>query len=406
MQDIAVVQKGPREHYLLAEAVMSLGRLDRLITDWYCPRLLQAAQSIHGPLPSPLRSAASSFSAAIPQAAVSSRNLRTIVDRFRLRRQPPDRGRSDQLVAASDSSFARWAASRLSHRQRVFLGYSYASLEALERAKELTQSRVLFQIDPGPCEFKIVRDEVAKYPEYSLGHGHSYPEASESRLRREWNLADVIVVNSQWSRRALESEGVPSHKLRVIPLAFEPTARTKDSLQSDNRGSRIRVLWLGQVNVRKGIHHLISAARQLRNVPVDFDVVGPIQIPTRAVERAPSSISFHGSVPRSEAMKWYRKADCFVLPTLSDGFAITQLEAMSYALPVVTTPCCGDVVDNGIDGFIVPSGDSTALANRLGQLASLPTREWLSMRAAAIDKSKSFRQRQFVDRLGELLEVL
>jgi glycosyltransferase involved in cell wall biosynthesis len=60
----------------------------------------------------------------------------------------------------------------------------------------------------------------------------------------------------------------------------------------------------------------------------------------------------------------------FVLPTLSDGFAITQLEAMAHGLPVVTTPNCGRVVTDGVDGFIVPARDSRALADALVRLDS------------------------------------
>jgi len=51
---------------------------------------------------------------------------------------------------------------------------------------------------------------------------------------------------------------------------------------------------------------------------------------------------------------WYRSADVFVLPTLSDGFAITQIEAMSHGLPVIATPNCASVVENGVDGLWCP----------------------------------------------------
>ena len=55
----------------------------------------------------------------------------------------------------------------------------------------------------------------------------------------------------------------------------------------------------------------------------------------------------------------------FVLPTLSDGFAITQLEAMAHGLPVVATPNCGRVVTDGEDGLIVPPADADALASAI-----------------------------------------
>jgi glycosyltransferase involved in cell wall biosynthesis len=73
-------------------------------------------------------------------------------------------------------------------------------------------------------------------------------------------------------------------------------------------------------------------------------------------------MTFHGPVSRDRTEEFYRASDLFVLPTLSDGFALTQLEAMAYCLPVIATPNCGEVVTDGVDGLIVPTSDSSALA--------------------------------------------
>ena len=91
----------------------------------------------------------------------------------------------------------------------------------------------------------------------------------------------------------------------------------------------------------------------------------------------------------AEAANWYRKADLFVLPTLSDGFAITQLEAMSHGLPVITTPCCGEVVSDGVDGFIVAPRDAEALAKTFLRYLAEPGL-LRSHQTAAFAKSKQF----------------
>jgi glycosyltransferase involved in cell wall biosynthesis len=64
------------------------------------------------------------------------------------------------------------------------------------------------------------------------------------------------------------------------------------------------------------------------------------------------------------------------------GFALTQLEAMAHGLPVITTPNCGRVVTEGLDGFIVPPRDAAALADRLRTLLEDPER-LQAMREAA-----------------------
>ena len=75
-----------------------------------------------------------------------------------------------------------------------------------------------------------------------------------------------------------------------------------------------------------------------------------------------------GRVTRDQLSAIYRRAHVFVLPTISDGFAVTQLEAMAHGLPVVTTRNCGEVVTDGVDGLLVPARDSQALADALARL--------------------------------------
>jgi glycosyltransferase involved in cell wall biosynthesis len=189
------------------------------------------------------------------------------------------------------------------------------------------------------------------------------PAAYFARREREWSLADRIVVNSRWSFDALVAQGVPAKKLFIIPLCYEPgEENAKAEGRKQKTESPLRVLFLGQVILRKGIQYLLQAAKLLEKENIRFDIVGPVGISDEAVRSAPKNVFFHGRATRDQTMDWYRRSDVFVLPTLSDGFALTQLEAMAHGLPVIATPCCGEVVTDGTDGFIVPARDAQALA--------------------------------------------
>jgi glycosyltransferase involved in cell wall biosynthesis len=158
---------------------------------------------------------------------------------------------------------------------------------------------------------------------------------------------------------------VPKKKIIIVPLAYEgPQAQSKPI----NRSSRLSVLWLGTVGLRKGIHYLFEAARLLQGENVSFTVAGPIGITADAVASAPSNVTFLGRVTRDRLSEVYGAADVFVFPTLSDGFGITQLEAMAHGLPVIATPRCGEVVVDGYNGFIVPAADGHALADAILKL--------------------------------------
>src|SRR5262249_2058428 len=65
-----------------------------------------------------------------------------------------------------------------------------------------------------------------------------------------------------------------------------------------------------------------------------------------------------------KAVQYYRDADIFILPTLSDGFALTQLEAQTHGLPVIASRCCGEVVRDRINGIVLeePTPDAIVAA--------------------------------------------
>ncbi len=424
---VVVAQKGSREHFLAARALYRLGALACLVVDWYAPKGL-LLQGVFGfaarRLGSRGRAAMAAKAEEIPDDLVKVNWLNGLMGKWRQRN-----GRfstsSQETNLIADIAFTRTVARSSLPGHDVFFGYSYMSLEMLEIEKRKGVLTILDQIDPGPVEFRLVAEEMNKHPELA-GPAPSYPAPYYERLRQEWDLADVIVVNSEWSRDALISEGVNAEKIEVLPLAYEGEKAEDLRLKAEGEMAEIRVdsrgltadtpsqtedkarrplhvLWLGQVNVRKGIHYLIEAARMLEGHEIHFDIVGPIGISREMVESAPSNMTFHGSVSRDLIADYYRNADVFVLPTLSDGFAITQLEAMAYGLPVITTPNCGKVVRDGINGFVVPVADAKALAEavtRFDQDRGLASR----MSAECRETVKGFSIENYGERLMGIIQ--
>src|SRR5439155_1650185 len=103
--------------------------------------------------------------------------------------------------------------------QPIFLSYSYAALEPFRFAKLRGWKTLLFQIDPGPEEERIVSQEVARVPALA-GEWHAAPADYWASWRQECDFADRIIVNSEWSREGLIRSGIPSEKVTLIPLAY------------------------------------------------------------------------------------------------------------------------------------------------------------------------------------------
>jgi glycosyltransferase involved in cell wall biosynthesis len=156
----------------------------------------------------------------------------------------------------------------------------------------------------------------------------------------------------------------------------------------------MRVLFLGQVNVRKGVVELLEAARLLREEPIEFVVVGGVSAGF-SLRDVPENVNVVGPVARGEVDACFRAADVFILPTHSDGFALTQLEAQAHGLPVIASRFCGDVVRDGVNGLLLNEVTGAAMAQCLRELVSNPAR------LAAMSASSSVDERFSLRRIGD-----
>ncbi len=289
----------------------------------------------------------------------------------------------------------------LERNEDVYFGYDTASLEILEYLYEKQIFSIVDQIDPAKVEENLVLEEYERWPGWSTLPGRIPPEYYE-RLNCEWTLASVITVNSEWSKEALITQGVPEKKIIVVPLAYELSKIQGRVAKSPNEF--LQVLWLGQVNLRKGIQYLFQAAHIVKPLPIKFNIVGPLMISPKIVANAPSNMSFVGPVTRDMVGKYYSQSDVFILPTISDGFGITQLEAMAYGLPVIGTPNMGRVVRDGVEGFVVPIRDPIAIAERLEWMVA--NRKHLSeMSKHALQKIKEYSVKAYGQRLISAVQM-
>lgn len=396
-------QIGAREHYAVPRSLHRRGALARLCTDLWATapmrflgrrlaRLRGLAARRHPDLPSSL---VRSFNGAFLKERLFARKPRTMAEEFadheRLGR------RFAELVVRDLKSF--WP--RGLPPDLLYFGYDTGCLETLRFLKERGVPCVVDQVDPARVMERIALEESARRPGWQRQEGR-IPESYFQRLESEWRLADRVVVNSEWTKEALISQGVPAAKVAVVPLCYEapalpPAARAAAAAD----GRPFTILWLGNVNLLKGIGYFLDAARLLQKEPFRFLVYGALKITEEAVRQAPPNVEFRGPIPRSDLSRAYGEADVFTLPTLSDGFGLTQLEAMAHGLPVAATPNCGRVVTDGEDGLIVPAGNAEALAAAFAELARDRSR------LAAMSRAARAKAGQFsLERLGGQLRAL
>jgi len=282
------------------------------------------------------------------------------------------------LISRRNEWFQKQAVGQLAHNRNgnhTVFAYSYAAKAIFEFARERGWRTVLGQIDPGPAEERIV---AGLQSPISHTHWEPAPKSYWENWRDECSLADQILVNSNWSKEALIAEGVAAEKIRMIPLAYEATNDTSSFRRHYPRAFSaerpLRVLFLGQVNLRKGVAQLLEAVKLLKGEHVEFWFVGPMQI------RVPQDLKLHpqvrwfGVARRVSVESYYRDADVFILPTLSDGFGLTQLEAQAWKLPVIASRHCGEVVRDGFNGVVLEEVSGAAIAEAIRGFLKSPER--------------------------------
>ncbi|MGL6343792.1 MAG: glycosyltransferase family 4 protein [Waterburya sp.] len=254
------------------------------------------------------------------------------------------------------------------NQNTTLFAYSYTALELFQYAKSQGWKTVLGQIDPGIIEEKLVIKQNQTYPQYH-SHLQVAPLDYWQNWRQECALADQIIVNSPWSAQALQQTGVASHKIKIIPLAYQATTKAekfeRTYPQNFSEQRPLKVLFLGQIILRKGIAAIFEAIELLANKPVEFYFVGQVGIKLPKSLRKNPKIKWLGAVSRSQTSYYYQQADVFLFPTISDGFGITQLEAQTWQLPLITSKFCGAVVKDKINGLILPEVTGKAIANTL-----------------------------------------
>jgi len=365
-------QLGAREHYAIPRALLRGDLLAYLLTDAWVP-----PSSLLGKICGRESNLAERFHGELRDARVKAFNSSLIL--FETLARARRLSGWAKIIARNGwfqhkvVSFLRSQLSAIDY-QPILLSYSYTALEPFRYAKAQGWKTLLVQIDPGPEEEAIVAEEAARVRELAAGWQPA-PTEYWALWREECKLADRIVVNSEWSREALVRRGIPRDKISVIPVAYE--AREVRGQTSEIRRARsyparftqerpLRILFLGLINLRKGVARLLEAARILRDEPVEFWMVGPLETAHAGTIGNAGRVKWFGPVTRNEATEFYRDADVFILPTLSDGFAITQLEAQAHGLPVIVSKFCGKVVENGLDGMVLeePTGACIAAAVR------------------------------------------
>ena len=130
-----------------------------------------------------------------------------------------------------------------------------------------------------------------------------------------------------------------------------------------------RVIHVGTLNLRKGVHYLLEAFSKLNLKNSELLLVGVIshEIQPYLDKYKSSNIKAIGAVPQDELLRYYHNSSVFCLSSIEEGMAMVTLQAMACGIPVICTENtgAGDLVSDGVEGFIVPIRDVVILKQKI-----------------------------------------
>ncbi|GAB4462041.1 MAG: glycosyltransferase [Anaerolineales bacterium] len=253
-----------------------------------------------------------------------------------------------------------------------------------------------------PPDFDLIIEDELNHPSLLFANRAPHPcpvislvhHLRCSELRRKWQndlyrivekkylqSVDGFIFNSKTTQgvvQGLIGNGKPNVVAHPPTDRFWGKAISEEEIRERANSEELRILFLGNVIYRKGLHTLIKAVTGHR-AKVRVDVVGGLNAEPKYAEAMQEKVSglksrvfFHGALDNEPLIELYRQSHVLVVPSSYEGFGIVYLEGMGFGLPAIgtTAGAAGEVITHGGDGYLIEPDDDVTLAKTLEKLAN------------------------------------
>lgn len=259
--------------------------------------------------------------------------------------------------------FDGWAREQVD-RCDILVAWSGMALHTIRRAKsygamtivERGSSHILYQKE-------ILEEE---YEKYGIRIKPVDGRIVEKELI-EYSEADYISIPSNFVKKTFLEKGFVNEKLIHVPYGVDLSSFKKIPKEDDI----FRVIFVGGLTLRKGIHYLLQAFAELNLQNSELLLIGSISPEIKPfLKECQEGCSYFGKMPHLELYKQFSQGSVFVMPSIEEGLAMVIPQAMACGLPVICTINTGgsDIIREGKEGFIVPIRDVEALKEKITYL--------------------------------------
>ncbi|WP_182866201.1 glycosyltransferase family 4 protein [Rhodopirellula sp. JC639] len=281
----------------------------------------------------------------------------------------------DAVYRAIDKAVARRVAAKAFQFDVVYC-YEAAAVETFRTAKRYGLRCIYdLPIAHWRTSKRLLSEEAERLPEWEKTLvGNRDSAAMCDRKDAELELADTIICPSEFVKDSLQHHATAAKPVHVIPFGspvidaeIEPTERPVEERQPNRP---LKILFAGGMTQRKGLADLFEAMKQLDERRFELHVMGSPIAGLEFYFKQYAKFVHHKTRPHHQVLQLMRSMDVFVLPSIVEGRAQVQQEALACGLPIIVTKNAGaeDLVQDGRAGFLVPCRDPEAIASNLRRL--------------------------------------
>jgi len=248
--------------------------------------------------------------------------------------------------------------------------YEDSALQSFRAARERGFKRIYdLPIAYWQTSQRLLREEAECYPDWepTLGATRDSDEKL-SRKTGELEFAQLVVCPSNFVLESLPAEARAQKQCLVAPFG-SPDVDLREGVTKNS--GRMRLLFAGSMTQRKGLADLFAAMKLVNSKEVELVVMGSLLLPLSWYRKRFADFIYEPPRPHGEVLRLMQSCDVFVLPSIVEGRALVQQEAMACGLPVIATKNAGadDVIVEGETGFLVPIRSPETIAEKINWCA-------------------------------------
>lgn len=258
------------------------------------------------------------------------------------------------------------------HALRAVYAYEDCAEQLFQTARELKLRRIYdLPIAYWETTQRLLKEEAERYPEWepTLVGTRDSPEKL-ARKTRELELAELVICPSQFVLNSLPETARTTKRCLVAPFG-SPNVDVDLARESRDSGP-LRVLFAGAMTQRKGLADLFESMKMINSAEIELVVAGSPLLPLDWYREQFADFVYEPPRPHRELLELMATCDVLVLPSIVEGRALVQQEAMACGLPLIATRNAGadDLIVEGETGFIVPIRSPVALAKKISWCAT------------------------------------